>query len=550
MTSNFGNQDCSILISSCDAYSDLWDSFFSLFRKFWPDNPFEIYLSAETKNYQNKYFDIHVINDREGNKFWSRRIVYTLSKIKTKYVILILDDFYLYDAVNTASIFDCIGYMRLNPQVASFTFFPISLDTVESSYPGWELRRKEGKFKVLSILALWNKEILTEYLSADENIWEWEANASKRSNYRDDEFFVESSNATKTFPYDFRKYGLLGGKWLKDTAGLFSDNGIHMDFSIRGYYDENSRASSTSIISSIELDSSLIPYYALTKDVDPCMRSSYPIVKKGKFRQYYEIDGARKVIRWEPSCQYGFVVGGFKCTIVYQNNKKSIIRAKDIIGNYIYFKRKMFFTIPDPYIYILPKTDDLISSLCIEGVLLNPPNPKAVDEAIKYPVVGVPEIYSAIVQKLFFEFLISPEKMFVFRTNSKLVLDFGDEYCESNAIQDVKKRHAGPFRQEYKIDCGAAIAARWDIADVNGFAIQNLKVCVDYADGRNIELGHQDISGEYIRHEDCYVFMSLSQSIGISFPEAGPKAISLTGNLLCPMPKELLQEIYRWDLNN
>ena len=41
---NYIKNKFAILIVSCDKYSDLWDPFFKLFFKFWPDCPFNIYL--------------------------------------------------------------------------------------------------------------------------------------------------------------------------------------------------------------------------------------------------------------------------------------------------------------------------------------------------------------------------------------------------------------------------------------------------------------------------------------------------------------------------
>jgi len=38
--------NCSILIPSCDKYSDLWRPFFTLFWRHWPDCPFPVYLGS------------------------------------------------------------------------------------------------------------------------------------------------------------------------------------------------------------------------------------------------------------------------------------------------------------------------------------------------------------------------------------------------------------------------------------------------------------------------------------------------------------------------
>ncbi len=38
------NSELAILVCSCDKYADVWEPFFKLFFKFWPDCPYPIYL--------------------------------------------------------------------------------------------------------------------------------------------------------------------------------------------------------------------------------------------------------------------------------------------------------------------------------------------------------------------------------------------------------------------------------------------------------------------------------------------------------------------------
>ena len=42
-----GNIDCTVVVGSCDKYADLLGPFIALFRKFWPDCPFEVVLVTE-----------------------------------------------------------------------------------------------------------------------------------------------------------------------------------------------------------------------------------------------------------------------------------------------------------------------------------------------------------------------------------------------------------------------------------------------------------------------------------------------------------------------
>ena len=46
--------ECSVLISSCDAYADLWRPFFTLFWLNWDDCPFPVYLSTNELHYPDR----------------------------------------------------------------------------------------------------------------------------------------------------------------------------------------------------------------------------------------------------------------------------------------------------------------------------------------------------------------------------------------------------------------------------------------------------------------------------------------------------------------
>ena len=40
-----------VLVNSCDSYSDAWYPFFTLWKKYWPDCKYPIILNTESKSY-------------------------------------------------------------------------------------------------------------------------------------------------------------------------------------------------------------------------------------------------------------------------------------------------------------------------------------------------------------------------------------------------------------------------------------------------------------------------------------------------------------------
>lgn len=44
--------DVAVVVASCDAYADLWEPFFRLFRRYWPDCPYPVYLGSNFRTYR------------------------------------------------------------------------------------------------------------------------------------------------------------------------------------------------------------------------------------------------------------------------------------------------------------------------------------------------------------------------------------------------------------------------------------------------------------------------------------------------------------------
>ena len=107
------NQTC-VLVLSCDCYDDLWDIFYHCFKKYWPNCTFPIYLATETKSYDK--IPTLCVNE----PVWTTRIKKTLELLDTKYVIILLDDFFIRSQVNEERIQYCIDHFGENTVMFNF----------------------------------------------------------------------------------------------------------------------------------------------------------------------------------------------------------------------------------------------------------------------------------------------------------------------------------------------------------------------------------------------------------------------------------------------
>ena len=167
-----------------------------------------------------------------------------MQKIKTDYVFFILDDFFIVKPVKHEFINQCFDWLDQNPQIAVFSFHPVADENNEKSqqFNGFEKRPLRGEYKLNCQAAIWRRERLIEFLKDDESPWEFEIYGSIRMSAFDDNFYVLSQNQTPPIDYNMRKNGtgLVRGKWSKSVVvPLFKDLGLEIDFSKRGFIEED-----------------------------------------------------------------------------------------------------------------------------------------------------------------------------------------------------------------------------------------------------------------------------------------------------------------------
>ena len=103
------NEKLTILVNSCDAYKDLWQPFFILLKKYWQGPLPEIVLNTESEKFSFDGLDIRCVNSNE--RFYGKRLKNALRNVRTPYVLLLLDDFFIRKEVNTDRLYRTIEYI-------------------------------------------------------------------------------------------------------------------------------------------------------------------------------------------------------------------------------------------------------------------------------------------------------------------------------------------------------------------------------------------------------------------------------------------------------
>lgn len=102
--------DIALLIIGYDPYVDVWNYYFDLLNKYWRMRP-KTYLA--TNSLIPVYDNVEVIPVGE-NAEWSKKVYIASNKIKEKYIVLLLEDFFTTTYVNNDCFVELLEIIKKN----------------------------------------------------------------------------------------------------------------------------------------------------------------------------------------------------------------------------------------------------------------------------------------------------------------------------------------------------------------------------------------------------------------------------------------------------
>jgi hypothetical protein len=239
-------ENFTILLNSTDSFSDCWDAFFTLYRRYWREPRPKLILNSETKTYKAQ--DIEIINAVTESHFghrptWSESIAYCLKLTQSPIVLYLQEDYFLESGVNTAAIDIAIKSMlQHNIACIGLTDHGAHAPFIEGQYPKLLQVRRNARYLVNCQAALWNVRELSELLRPQENAWQFEIFGTARAQRSNRPYFVVRDmafarlQAINAVPY-IAGTGIIKGRWNPTTKALFERNNIEFSSEPRGFYD-------------------------------------------------------------------------------------------------------------------------------------------------------------------------------------------------------------------------------------------------------------------------------------------------------------------------
>lgn len=202
---NFKPSTVAVLVVSCDNYSDLWDPFFNLFKRFWSDCPFKIYLLNNHKSLDVPGVTTISVGDDVS---WSDNLLQGLQQIPEEYILLWIDDLFLLDKVKTDELLNvCSKFAEIGGNQIRLK------STIQPNKPFNELFGLASVgtiYRTSTVMSLWRKEVLKDLLKPGENAWQFETLGTVRSDIYDG--FYATWNDCFTIIN-----GVIKGKWQRNA---------------------------------------------------------------------------------------------------------------------------------------------------------------------------------------------------------------------------------------------------------------------------------------------------------------------------------------------
>ncbi|HIE02761.1 MAG TPA: hypothetical protein EYP59_21180 [Thiotrichaceae bacterium] len=171
--------DLGILVLSCDKFADLWKPFFTLFWQNYENNsPYPVYLGSNTVGYEEtKIKTIYSGEDRD----WSTSCRTILQQIPHKYILLLLEDFFITSKIDSVKITQSVQFMQEN-NAKHIHFRPTPKP--DKWLPNQEIGfyEKRAPYRV-NVAGFWDREYLLNLLIDGESPWNFEIQGSYRTAY-------------------------------------------------------------------------------------------------------------------------------------------------------------------------------------------------------------------------------------------------------------------------------------------------------------------------------------------------------------------------------
>lgn len=230
-------KDLTIIVPSCDKYKELWPLHFKFLFQYWSSlqTTYKDIPIILISNYES-FEDPRIRNIKVGRDIaWSNNLLEALKEVKTRYVLLLLEDYIITDPVPVDRLIEVLNLMKKDHAAYTEVFLEPGLwdGTMHASAKGVMLRKSvsrykndslEGRYRASLQACIWNVQDLKKTLRKGENAWQFESTGSNRTQYSKRPFYILTEEPV--FRYSNAAYQ---GKIHRSFLKSLKDQGIEFE---------------------------------------------------------------------------------------------------------------------------------------------------------------------------------------------------------------------------------------------------------------------------------------------------------------------------------
>ncbi|HWI91666.1 MAG TPA: hypothetical protein VNT20_10350 [Flavisolibacter sp.] len=170
-----------------------------------------------------------------------------LNFIEEDIILYMQEDYFLNDHVNIGFIDEAYQLMLKDSSLSCIHLTDQATPGPFEDYIGnknFKIISCKADYRISCQAALWRTNELKKYIRTYETPWQFELIGTKRAQslYKDTFLIIDKDQygvgKNEMLPYIFT--GIIKGKWKKEIKSLFAANEIVVDFSKRGFFNEES----------------------------------------------------------------------------------------------------------------------------------------------------------------------------------------------------------------------------------------------------------------------------------------------------------------------
>ena len=218
-----------IIVYSCWKNRDMWEIFSELFKKYWNNCPYQVFLVTDIYYESDKQYVFDKVVQIDDT--WARMTKRAIQEAQTPYVSLWMDDYLLCDYVQNADI------EKQMERAIKYHAANMRLTESPSCHGRWKRHKNIGYYKrgkaysLATQIGIWDSSFLYKTIKDEWSAWDFERIASlqRAGNAPEDKQPILVA-LDYEFPYE---EGVRRGKWMRQGAKLCKRNGIKLDIKVR-----------------------------------------------------------------------------------------------------------------------------------------------------------------------------------------------------------------------------------------------------------------------------------------------------------------------------